>query len=196
MLAVRHWPWFGPKGGAELPPSGSAAAAADVSKETGDDVSKEVDDDVSKDFAPEMIALGESGAVDYGERCRKASPATLMAKRTPQFRIPEGCPEGPWASDSEALAAINRWTSDHNKVGGSWGVTWSNGLSAGNSKRGPQHSLGCAKRKKHQCGWSMRLEETTEGWMIYTFSEHKSTEGRPLAKENGHSHDLCLTLGQ
>ena len=124
------------------------------------------------------------------------TPAQLMQKRDRLFRLPAGCPEGPWPSDAAALAAINRWASDHTKVGGSWGVTWANGVNAGNSKRGPQHSLCCALRKKHQCGWSMRLEETTDGWMIYTFSEHKSAEGRPLAKENGHSHDLTVTLGQ
>ena len=124
------------------------------------------------------------------------TPAQLMQKRDRLFRLPAGCPEGPWPSDAAALSAINRWTSDHTKMGGSWGVRWANGVNKGNSKRGPQHSLCCALCKKHQCGWSMRLEETTEGWMIYTFSEHKSAEGRPLAKENGHSHDLTVTLGQ
>lgn len=135
-------------------------------------------------------------AEEGGDVVLLLTPAQLMQKRDRRFRLPAGCPEGPWPSDAAALSAINRWTSDHTKMGGSWGVRWANGVNKGNSKRGPQHSLCCALCKKHQCGWSMRLEETTDGWMIYTFSEHKSAEGRPLAKENGHSHDLTVTLGQ
>ena len=135
-------------------------------------------------------------AEEGGDVVLLLTPAQLMQKRDRLFRLPAGCPEGPWPSDAAALSAINRWTSDHTKMGGSWGVRWANGVNKGNSKRGPQHSLCCALCKKHQCGWSMRLEETTDGWMIYTFTEHKSAEGRPLAKENGHSHDLTVTLGQ
>jgi hypothetical protein len=69
-------------------------------------------------------------------------------------------------------------------------------MSKGNSARGPQRVLGCDQRKKLQCGWSMRLEETTDGWMIYSFTEHRSGDGKLPANESGHSHDLTVTLGQ
>jgi hypothetical protein len=123
-------------------------------------------------------------------------PAQLMLKRSSKFNLPAGCPEGPWPSDTMALSAINRWASDHTKVGGSWGVTWLEGRRKGNSARGPQHGLGCDQHKKQGCGWSGRLEETTEGWMWYSFTEHKGADGKPLASESGHSHALTTSLGQ
>ena len=124
------------------------------------------------------------------------TPEQLLRKRDRCFRLPAGCPEGPWPSDAVALAAINRWASDHTKIGGSWGVTWTKAMSKGNSARGPQRVLGCDQRKKLQCGWSMRLEETTDGWMIYSFTEHRSGDGKLPANESGHSHDLTVSLGQ
>jgi hypothetical protein len=110
-------------------------------------------------------------------------PVQLMRKRSSSFNLPAGCPEGPWPSDTMALSAINRWASDHTKVGGSWGVTWLEGRRKGNSARGPQHGLGCDQHKKQGCGWSGRLEETTEGWMWYSFTEHKGAEGKRPASE-------------
>ena len=124
------------------------------------------------------------------------TPEQLLRKRDRCFRLPAGCPEGPWPSDTVALAAINRWASDHTKVGGSWGVTWLKGVDKGNTARGRQHALGCDQQKRQHCGWRMTLEETTKGWMIYSFTEHKGGDGKLPPTEHGHSHDLAITLGQ
>ena len=79
------------------------------------------------------------------------TPEQLLRKRDRCFRLPAGCPEGPWPSDTVALTAINRWASDHTKVGGSWGVTWLKGVDKGNTARGRQHALGCDQQKRQHC---------------------------------------------
>ena len=52
----------------------------------------------------------------------RLSPEELVCKRSATFSLPCGAPEGPWATDTDALHEINRWASDHTKPGGSWGV--------------------------------------------------------------------------
>ena len=124
------------------------------------------------------------------------TPEQLLRKRDRCFRLPAGCPEGPWPSEAVELAAINRWASDHTKVGGSWGVTWLKGVDKGNTARGRQHASGCDQQKRQHCGWRMTLEETTKAWMIYSFTEHKGGDGKLPPTEHGHSHDLAITLRQ
>ena len=71
-------------------------------------------------------------------------------------------------------------------------MTWTK-ASKSNSARGPQRVLGCNQRKRQQCGWSRRLEATTDGWVIYSFMEHRSGDGKLQANESGHLHDLSHT---
>ena len=126
----------------------------------------------------------------------RLSPEELVRKRSATFSLPCGAPEGPWATDTDALHEINHWSSDHTKPGGSWGVIFLKGKQPGNSARGAQRVLGCAEHKKSSCGWKGRIEETTAGWMWYSFSPHADVVGKLPALENGHSHALTVTLGQ
>jgi hypothetical protein len=149
-----------------------------------------------KSAAPACAELNTELAVPTATAVKLLTPVQLARKRSSEFSLPHGCPEGPWATDAAALHAINHWASDHTKRGGSWGVIWLKGIIQGNSARGAQRVLGCALHKQKGCGWSGRLEETTEGWLWYSFSRHKGGESRPPPLECGHSHDLTTTLGQ
>jgi hypothetical protein len=149
------------------------------------------------------VAHGQEGDAAEGELAvvkAKAvtvlSPEELARKRSPDFRLPFGCPTGPWGTATDALHEINHWAADHKKPGGGWSVTWLKGVLPGNSARGPQRVLGCALHKKEGCGWQGRLEQTQEGWMWYAFTEHTGGEGKQPAVGCGHSHALAVSLGQ
>lgn len=125
------------------------------------------------------------------------TPEELANKRSRAFSLPLGCPDSQWPSAEAALAEINRWASDHKKPGGGWGVTWAKGVYPGNSKRGPQRPLCCDQHRKKTCGWQGWLEETTAGWMWYSFKAH-DCKTTPAADGHvpGHSHTCNVTMGQ
>ena len=141
----------------------------------------------------DVVAEGDLVATATAAKLRSAEE--LERKRAPDFSLPVGCPTGPWQTDAAALYDINHWASDHRKAGGGWSVTWLKGLQPGKSARGAQHVLGCAEHRRG-CGWQGRLEETTEGWLWYAYTEHTGGEGKPLAVGFGHSHALAVSLGQ
>ena len=125
---------------------------------------------------------------------RLRTPLELLAVR--RGDVPKGMPVGPWRTDTEALAELNRYAADHRTNGGAHGLVWTNGLNRGNTRRGDQHRLGCDQHKKQNCGWSVTVEETTAGWMICAFTEHVAEEGKPPVNDHGHSHALGTTLGE
>ena len=124
---------------------------------------------------------------------RRRTPQALLAVRG---SIADSLPTGPWASDTLALAALNNWAADHRTHGGGFGLVWTHGRCPGNGRRGDQHRMGCDQHRKQGCGFSITVEETTDGWMVVAYAEHVETEGKVPVTETGHSHALTATLGE
>ena len=110
--------------------------------------------------------------------------------------VPDSLPAGPWASDTLALRELNRWAADYRTDGGGFGLVWTHGRCLGNGKRGDQHRMGCDQHRKQSCGFSITVEETTDGWRVCAYAEHVETAGKPPVTETGHSHALTATLGE
>jgi hypothetical protein len=185
---------------ARLVPAGGAVAEQRDDQQQWDDqpVAARTRNSPLKPLVPERAPglVGGDEEDDTVVPVVRLSPEELVRKRSATFSLPCGAPEGPWATDTDALHEINHWSSDHTKPGGSWGVIFLKGKQPGNSARGAQRVLGCAEHKKSSCGWKGRIEETTAGWMWYSFSAHADVVGKLPALENGHSHTLTVTLGQ
>jgi len=118
---------------------------------------------------------------------RLRTPEELAKKRSRDFSLPLGCPDSMWPSAEAALSEINRWASDYKKPGGGWGVTFAKGVYPGNSARGPQRPLCCDQHLKKSCGWKGTLEETTAGWMWYSFTVH-DCEKTPIRSRSSCRH--------
>ena len=124
---------------------------------------------------------------------RRRTPQALVAVRGD---VPESLPAGPWATDTLALAALNGWAADHRTHGGGFGLVWTHGRYPGNGRRGDQHRMGCDQHRKQGCGFSIMVEETTDGWVVGAYAEHVETVGKLPVNGAGHSHALTASLGE
>ena len=145
---------------------------------------------------PEPAAAAAAAAQP---RVKLRTPEELSAARRDDFQLPLGCPAGPCDTDTALLLLVRSYANDVNTAGGSFNVTFAKGVEVGNSRRGPQHAICCSELvsgTKAHCGWGGKFEQTTEGWMWYSFHAHSGGDGRPAATAEGHSHPLKVTMAE
>ena len=56
--------------------------------------------------------------------------------------------------------------------------------------------MGCDQHRKQGCGFSITVEEATDGWVVGAYAEHVETVGKLPVNGAGHSHALTASLGE
>jgi len=103
--------------------------------------------------------------------------------------MPASFPSGPFPSHLEAKAQIAAYCRDPKTGGGAHGVVWGK-LEQGCSTHGPRRALICHQHGAAQssCKWRLTLEETADGWVIYSqYGEHNHTLAASVAEANAHN---------
>jgi hypothetical protein len=125
--------------------------------------------------AARALHEGKSGRVKTELKlgCVRPYFESISAKGAPL--LPLGFPTGPWDTREEAKAEIALFCRSPATGGGSHGVVWGQ-LRQGNEARGPHATLIChAHSAPTDCNWRVTLEQTTDGWTLYsTFGDHSA----------------------
>ena len=136
-----------------------------------------------------------AGAVDTS--ATRSLSAMLAVRPLQSEAIPESFPAGTWSTFEEAFDALNCWALDRSVANGGWSLIKSQ-VRGSNSKRGEQRQLLCHRHRKIRmpagrrvssgcdCGWRLKLEQTSSGWALYdaNFEHAGHVPTRSLAESN------------
>jgi len=103
--------------------------------------------------------------------------------------IPDGFPQGPFATADEAVKGVRAYTLDRSTNGYSHGVIKESKKPAatGRAHHGPRVTIRCENYKTDKCKWAVYFEQCRDGWAVQRFSKDDSGA-------HGHSHALVTSL--